>query len=92
MEIGSASSPVRDVYGRMRRLGDAIADPDSSTSDRWRWTEEHEELAGELAGLVGTRTAGGIQVLDHALRPRPEADGRVPRITARGGERTDLYL
>lgn len=88
MEISAPSSPVRDVYGRMRRLSAAIDDPDSSTLQRHRWTQEYVDLATDLSGVVGARAAVGAELVDRAGRSPQLPDGRVPRV----GDRADLYL
>lgn len=85
-------SPVRDVYGRMRRLSDAIDDPDSSIGQRVAWTDEYVGLSGELRGLVGARTAAGIEVLDRATRATQVSDGQAPRVRGSDSRRTDLWL
>lgn len=92
MQVSSAQSPVRDVYGRMRRLSEAIDDPDSSVGHRGRWTEEYVELSGELAGTVGVRAAGGAELLDRVTRRSGPADGHTPRVPPPPDSRTDLYL
>ena len=92
MEISSSPSPVRDVYGRMRRLSEAIDDPDSSVGQRRRWTAEYIDLSGELAGTVGARAAGGAELLDRATRRLDPPDGHTPRVSPRTDSRTDLYL
>jgi hypothetical protein len=92
MEVSSSPSPVRDVYGRMRRLSAAIDDRDSSVGQRLRWTDEYVDLAGELAGAVGVRTAGGAELLDRVTRRLDPPDGHTPRIRPRTDAGTDLYL
>jgi hypothetical protein len=92
VEVSSSQSPVRDVYGRMRRLTEAIEDPDSSVGQRLRWTEEYVELTGELAGNVGARTAGGAELLDRATRQPNPPDGHTPPVRPRPDTGTDLYL
>lgn len=90
MEVSSAQSPVRDVYGRMRRLSEAIDDPDSSVGQRRRWTAEYVDLSGRLAGTVGPRAAGGAELLHRATRRSEQPDGHTPRLGR--GDRADLYL
>ena len=92
MDVSSASSPVRDVYGRMRRLSAAMDDPDSSVGQRVRWTDEYVGLSGELVGAVGARTAGGAELLDRTTRRHEAPDGHTPRIPSRTDRSTDLYL
>lgn len=92
MEVSSSHSPVRDVYGRMRRLSEAIDDRDSSVGQRLRWTEEYVDLSGELAGTVGVRVSGGAELLDRATRRIDPPDGHTPRIWQREDARADLYL
>jgi hypothetical protein len=92
MEVSSSPSPVRDVYGRMRRLSEAIDDRDSSVGERRRWTAEYVDLSGELAGSVGVRTASGAELLDRATRRVDPPDGHIPRVSPRTDARTDLYL
>ena len=91
MEV-SSQSPVRNVYGRMTRLADAINDADSSVGQRRHWTAEYIELAGELAGTVGVRTAGGAELLHRATRRVEPPDGHTPRVPPRAAGGTDLYL
>ena len=74
----------------MRRLSDAIDDPDSTFGQRLRWTGEYVGLSGELVGAVGARAASGAEVLDRSTRRSGVQDGHVPR--PGGGARTDLYL
>ncbi|HET7688831.1 MAG TPA: hypothetical protein VFK41_00495 [Nocardioidaceae bacterium] len=93
MEVSpSVQSPVKDVYGRMRRLSEAIDDPDSSVGQRLRWTDEYVGLSSELAGVVGARHAAGAELLDRATRLVDEPDGHVPRVAPRGDSGTDVYL
>lgn len=92
MEVSSSPSPVRDVYGRMRRLSAAIDDRDSSVGERRRWTAEYVDLSGQLAGSVGVRTASGAELLDRATRRVDPPDGHIPRVSPRADARTDLYL
>ena len=92
MQVSAPQSPVRDVYSRMRRLSDAIDDPDSSVGQRVRWTEEYVELSGELAGSIGARAAGGAELLDRVTSKPGTPDGRTPRVPPRSDSRTDLYL
>lgn len=83
MEISPArttSSGPTPVYGRMRRLADAIADPDSTPAQRARWQAEHVELSARLVGEVGARTAGGADLVDRMTRVPEARDGRVPRV------------
>ncbi|KAA1417942.1 hypothetical protein F0U44_15005 [Nocardioides humilatus] len=91
MEVSAAQSPVRDVYGRMRRLSAAIDDPDSTFGQRWRWTDEYVDLAAELAGQVGARQAAGAEMVDRGTRRREAPDGFTPRVGPRA-DGTDLYL
>lgn len=81
MEVSSPASHLQEPYARMRRLSEAIDDPDSSFGQRRRWTREYVELAGGLAGTVGARTASGVELLDRATRRIDPPDGR-----------TDTYL
>ena len=83
---------MKDVYGRMRRLSEAIDDRDSSVGQRRQWTAEYVELSGELAGTVGARVAGGAELLNRVSRRSDASDGHVPRVPPRGEGRTDLYL
>lgn len=92
MEVSSPQSPVRDVYGRMRRLSDAIDDPDSSVGQRVGWTREYVDLSGELSGTVGARAAAGAELLDRAVRRIERPDGHTPRLGRRTDAGTDLYL
>lgn len=92
MEVSSAQSPVRDVYGRMRRLSDAIDDPDSTVGQRVRWTEEYVDLSGELVGAVGSRAAAGAELLDRTVRRIDRPDGHTPRVGREARSGTDLYL
>lgn len=92
MEVSSSPSPVRDVYGRMRRLSEATDDPDSTLGQRLRWTDEYVDLSGELAGQVGVRAAGGAELLDRATRRLDPPDGHTPRVSPRAGTGTNLYL
>jgi len=88
MEVPSLPPP-RDAYARMRRLSDAIDDPDSSFGQRLRWTDEYVDLSGELVGSVGARAAAGAELLDRSTRRSPLPDGHAPRL---GGGGADLYL
>lgn len=90
MEISSA--PARDVYGRMRRLSQAIDDRDSSFGQRRRWTAEYVELSGDLVGSVGARAAGGALLLDRASRRIEPSDGHAPHVGSGADSRTDLLL
>lgn len=90
MEVPPLPPPPRDAYARMRRLSEAIDDPDSSLGQRLRWTDEYVGLSGELVGAVGARAASGAELLDRSTRRDALPDGRVPRLGA--GPRTDLYL
>lgn len=96
MEVSSQQSPVRDVYPRMRRLSEAIDDPDSSLGQRRRWTEEYVDLTGELVGAIGARAASGAILMDRATTRIDPPDGHAPRVSPRPAsssvDRTDLYL
>ncbi len=92
MEVSSSASPVRDVYGRMRRLDDAIGDADSSFGQRRQWTKEYVDLSGELAGRIGARAAGGAELLTKVTRRLDPPDGQAPRVPPRTGSGTDVYL
>lgn len=92
MQVSAPQSPVRDVYGRMRRLSEAIDDPDSSVGQRGRWTKEYVELSGELAGAIGARAAGGAELLERVTSNPGAPDGRVPRVRPPADGRTDVYL
>ncbi|TIC81613.1 hypothetical protein [Nocardioides sp. GY 10127] len=79
----TASAAPTPVYGRMRRLADAIDDPDSTLGQRQRWRSEYTELSGQLVGTVGARTAAGAEVLERSTRLAQPRDGRVPHVPER---------
>lgn len=92
MEVSSSHAQVRDVYGRMRRLSEAIQDPDSSVGQRRRWSEEYTQLSVDLTGSVGARKAAGAELLDRVTRRLEMPDGHTPRVGPPTDGRKDMYL
>lgn len=87
----SSSVSIAPAYGRMRRLADAIHDPDSTIGQRARWRQEHSEVTTRLASEVGVRAVRDALLVEHATRRREEPDGRVARNPDRDGV-LDCYL